>query len=164
MGRKARNRNGWHSFLSRIGILRIDRYIIWRFLSTFFFTLALIMAIIVVVDVQEKLDNFMNPLLTMREIISYYIALIPYFAILLAPLFIFIACVFVTSKLAARSEIIAMSSAGMSFNRLLRPYMIAAAILSACSFILSSEVIPHLNKTRIAFTNQWVYNLSLIHI
>ncbi len=61
-----------------MGILRIDRYIIWRFLSTFLFTLALIMAIIVVVDVQEKLDNFMNPLLTMREIVVYYIALIPY--------------------------------------------------------------------------------------
>ena len=86
MGGKTRNKSAWHSFLSRIGILRIDRYIIWRFLSTFFFTLALIMAIIVVVDVQEKLDNFMNPLLTMREIISYYIALIPYFAILLSSL------------------------------------------------------------------------------
>lgn len=146
------------TFLERLGILRIDRYIIGRFLSTFLFTLALIMAIIVVVDVQEKLDNFMNPALTLREIIDYYIALIPYFAILLAPLFIFIACVFITSKLASRSEIIAMSSAGMSFNRLLRPYMVSAAILAAFSFVLSGEVIPYLNRTRIAFTNKWVEN------
>lgn len=153
--------NAWITFLEKLGILRIDRYIIGRFLSTFLFTLALIMAIIVVVDVQEKLDNFMNPALTMREIIDYYIALIPYFAILLAPLFIFIACVFITSKLASRSEIIAMSSAGMSFNRLLKPYMIAAAILSAFTFVLQGELIPYLNRTRIAFTNKWVENLEV---
>jgi lipopolysaccharide export system permease protein len=150
--------NAWIRFLERIGIQRIDRYIIGRFLSTFLFTLALIMAIIVVVDVQEKLDNFMNPALTMREILVYYVAFIPYFAILLAPLFIFIACVFITSKLAARSEIIAMQSAGMSFNRLLRPYMVSAAILSLATFLLSSEVIPPLNRTRLNFTNTWVKN------
>lgn len=158
MSTKPKSQRPIYRFLERIGIYRIDRYIIGRFLSTFLFTLTLILAIIVVVDVQEKLDNFMNPALSFNEILLYYVALIPYFAVFLAPLFIFLACIFITSKLAARSEIIAMASAGMSFNRILRPYMVAAALLSLATFILSSEVIPPLSKIRIDFTNTWVRN------
>lgn len=146
---------------NRLGLLRLDRYIISRFLGTFAFILTLIMVIIIVIDIQEKLENFMAPGLTLKEIIDYYIALIPYFAVLLAPLFTFITVVFFTSKLAARSEIIAMQAAGMSFNRLLRPYMISAAVIAFTSFIFSSEVIPILNNTRINFTNKWVMNKKL---
>lgn len=146
------------NWLDKIGLHRIDRYIISRFLGTFLFTLILILAIIVVIDIQEKLESFMKPGMTLQIILDYYFALIPYFAVLLAPLFIFITVVFFTSQLAGRSEIIAMQAAGMSFKRILRPYMFSAAILSLISFVLSSEVLPKLNKTRIAFTDTWVNN------
>lgn len=146
---------------NKLGLLRLDRYIISRFLGTFAFILMLIMMIIVVIDVQEKIEDFMAPGLTLKEILNYYISLIPYFAVLLAPLFTFITVVFFTSRLAARSEIIAMQAAGMSFNRLLRPYMISAGVIAFSSFILSSEVIPILNITRINFTNTWVKNKKL---
>lgn len=144
--------------LYKVGLIRLDRYIMKRFLSTFLFTLALILSIIVVIDIQEKMESFLKPGMTFKIALEYYIALIPYFANLLSPLFIFLTVVFFTSKLASRSEIIAMQAAGMSFNRLLRPYMYSAAIIAVVAFALSSEVIPVLNKTRINFTNTWVWN------
>ncbi|MDO4695752.1 MAG: LptF/LptG family permease [Porphyromonas sp.] len=147
----------------RIGLLRIDRYIISRFLGTFMFILMLIMAIIVVIDVQENLSDLLKPEVSMYEIIfNYYLALVPYFANLLAPLFIFITVIFFTSKLAARSEIIAILASGMSFTRFLRPYMISAAILSLVSFAFSSGVLPKLNKTRIAFQYKYIKDKKVV--
>lgn len=148
----------WMKWLNKLGLYRIDWYIITRFLGTFLFTLVLVLAIIVVIDVQEKLESFMKPGMTFKIILDYYFALIPYFAVFLAPLFIFITVVFFTSKLAGRSEIIAMQAAGMSFKRLLRPYMFSASILALISFALNSELLPKLNKTRINFTDTWVLN------
>lgn len=148
----------WMRWLNKMGLYRIDWYIVTRFLGTFAFTLVLILAIIVVIDVQEKLESFMKPGMTFRIIFDYYMALIPYFAVLLSPLFIFITVVFFTSQLAGRSEIIAMQAAGMSFKRLLRPYMFSASILALISFAFSSEMLPKLNKTRISFTDTWVFN------
>ena len=144
------------TFWESIGVRRIDRYIIGRFLGTFLFALALIMAIIVAIDVQEKLEVFMRPEVSMSAILVYYVALIPYFAVLLTPLFIFISVVFFTSKLASRSEIIAMQSTGMSFIQLLKPYMISAAIIAAVSFVFSSEIIPKLNILRVNFEDTYV--------
>ena len=144
------------TFWETIGVRRIDRYIIGRFLGTFLFALALIMAIIVAIDVQEKLEVFMRPEVSMGAILVYYVALIPYFAVLLTPLFIFISVVFFTSKLASRSEIIAMQSTGMSFIQLLKPYMISAAIIAAVSFVFSSEIIPKLNILRVNFEDTYV--------
>lgn len=143
---------------NKLGIKRIDRYIISRFIGTFLFALLLILLIIIVIDVMEKIEEFMNPALSFGTILEYYVALIPYFANLLSPLFIFITVVFFTSKLASRSEIIAMQAAGMSFNRILRPYMISAGIIALVAFLLSGWVIPKLNVTRINFTNTWITN------
>lgn len=147
----------------RMGILRIDRYIISRFLGTFMFMLMLIMAIIVVIDVQENLSDLLMPEVPLRAIIfDYYMALVPYFANLLAPLFIFITVIFFTSKLAARSEIIAIHAAGMSFTRLLKPYMISAAIISLVSFSFSSVILPKLNKTRIGFQYKYIKDKKVV--
>lgn len=146
----------------KLGLWRLDRYIMRQFLSTFLFILALLLTIIVVIDVQEKMESFMKPGMTLQIAMEYYIALIPYFANLLSPLFIFITVVFFTSKLASRSEIIAMQAAGMSFNRLLRPYMFSATIIALVAFYMSSEVIPVLNIKRINFTNTWVHDKSVV--
>jgi len=133
----------------------LDWYIIKKFLGTFFFTIVLILAIAIVLDYNEKMDNFEEHQAPTWEVIKYYLNYIPYFANLFAPLFIFVACIFFTSKLAGNSEVIAMLAAGMSFNRLLRPYMLSAAVLGLLTFALNSFVIPLTSAPRIEFLNTY---------
>lgn len=150
--------------LEKIGIKRIDRYIITQFLGTFLFIISLIMAILVVIDIQEKVSEFSNPELSINQIIfNYYIAFIPYYAVLLTPLFIFLSVIFFTSKLAVNSEFIALQSSGMSFARIMRPYMISAAILSLVTFVLTSYIVPPLNEMRIDFQNKYISNNKVVY-
>lgn len=135
---------------------RLDYYIIAKFLGTYFFAIALIISIAVVFDFNEKMDKFMSHEAPWSAIIfDYYLNFVPYFANLFSPLFVFIAVIFFTTKLAENSEIIAMFSAGMSFRRLLRPYMVSAAIIAVISFGLGSYVIPKGSITRINFEDQY---------
>lgn len=136
---------------------KIDIYIIKKFLGTYFFAIALIISIAVVFDINEKLDSFLNAPLK-AIVVDYYLNFIPYFANLFSPLFTFIAVIFFTSKLADNSEIIAMLSSGISFRRLMIPYMISAAIIASVTFYLNSYVIPPANVTRIEFQNKYVKN------
>ncbi len=137
-------------------IRKIDWYIIKKFLGTYFFAIALIISIAVVFDFNERMDKFMAHDAPWSAIIfDYYLNFIPYFSNLFSPLFVFIAVIFFTSRLADQSEIIAMLSTGMSFRRLMRPYMISAALISIVTITLSSYVIPKGSKTRIAFENKY---------
>ena len=136
---------------------KIDIDIIKKFLGTYFFAIALIISIAVVFDINEKLDSFLNAPLK-AIVVDYYLNFIPYFANLFSPLFTFIAVIFFTSKLADNSEIIAMLSSGISFRRLMIPYMISAAIIAGVTFYLNSYVIPPANVTRIEFQNKYVKN------
>lgn len=126
-------------------------------MGTYFFAIALIISIAVVFDINEKLDSFLNAPLK-AIVVDYYLNFIPYFANLFSPLFTFIAVIFFTSKLADNSEIIAMLSSGISFRRLMIPYMISAAIIAGVTFYLNSYVIPPANVTRIEFQNKYVKN------
>ncbi|MDR0575235.1 MAG: LptF/LptG family permease [Tannerella sp.] len=136
---------------------RIDRYIIRQFLGTFVFALSGIILIVVVFDVNEKFDKFMAPELTLKDVIqNYYLNFIPYFVSMFASLFTFIAVIYFTSKLADRSEIIAMLSTGMSFDRLMLPYGISAAIIAVTMFILCAYVIPPANKKRLDFEYTYI--------
>ena len=124
-------------------IKRMDRYIIMKFIGTYFYSIALIISISIVFDINENLAKFTSYHAPLRAIVfDYYANFVPYFANLFSPLFVFIAVIFFTSKLAGNSEIIAMLASGMSFKRLLRPYMISAALISALNFYLGSYVIP----------------------
>ncbi|WP_071146627.1 LptF/LptG family permease [Bacteroides ihuae] len=135
---------------------RLDWYIIKKFLGTYVFAIALIISIAVVFDFNEKMDKFMTNEAPWKAIIfDYYMNFIPYFANLFSPLFVFIAVIFFTSKLAENSEIIAMFSTGMSFKRLMRPYMISAAIISIVTFSLGSYIIPRGSVTRLAFEDKY---------
>ena len=136
---------------------RIDRYIIKQFLGTYVFAIILILAITVMFDINEKLDAFLNAPFK-ETILDYFVNFLPYFANQFSPLFTFIAVIFFTSRLADRSEIIAMLSAGVSYRRLLRPYLFSAAVIAFASFILSSYIIPPANVKRIAYTNTYVKN------
>lgn len=129
----------------------LDRYIVKKFLTTFVYVVVIIMSIVVVIDYVEKNDDFMEHHLTFHDILPYYMAFIPYIANLITPITVFIAVVFVTSRLASHTEIIAILSGGVSFRRLLVPYFIGASLISLMSFYLNSYYIPDANKTRIAF-------------
>ena len=127
-------------------IKRLDWYIIKKFIGTYIYSIALIISISIVVDINENLAKFSEYHAPLKAIVfDYYMNFIPYFANLFSPLFVFIAVIFFTSKLAGNSEIIAMLAAGVSFKRLMRPYMITCILISAVSFYLSGYVIPHSN-------------------
>ena len=137
-------------------ILKLDWYIIKKFLGTYFFSIALIISIAVVFDVNENIDRFINNKAPIEAIVfDYYLNFIPYFSNLFSPLFVFIAVIFFTSKMAENSEIIAMMSTGMSFKRLMRPYMISAAIIAALTYGLGAYVIPEGNVTRLDFEDKY---------
>lgn len=122
---------------------RMDRYIIGKFIGTYVYSIALIISVSIVFDVNENLAKFTTNHAPLRAIVlDYYANFVPYFANLFSPLFVFIAVIFFTSKLAGNSEIIAMMACGMSFKRLLRPYLVSAALISALNFYLGSYVIP----------------------
>ncbi len=143
--------NWLRTHLSFLGFLNprrylkiLDWYIIRKFIGTYFYSIALIISISIVFDVNENLAKFSQYHAPMKAIVfDYYANFVPYFANLFSPLFVFIAVIFFTSKLAGNSEIISMLAAGVSFKRLMRPYMISCIIISALSFYLSGYVIPH---------------------
>ncbi|MGL4852951.1 MAG: LptF/LptG family permease [Phocaeicola sp.] len=135
---------------------RLDRYIIAKFLGTYFFAITLIISIAVVFDFNEHIDNFITNKAPFSAIVfDYYLNFIPYYSNLFSPLFVFIAVIFFTSKLAENSEIIAMFSTGMSFKRMMIPYMISAGIISLVTLGLGSYVIPRGNITRLEFENKY---------
>ena len=133
-------------------IKKIDLFIIKKFLGTYVFAIALIISIVVVFDVNEKLDALLKAPLK-ATVFDYYLNFIPYFVSLFSPLFTFISVIFFTSKLADNSEIIAMLASGISFKRLLVPYMVSAGIIAGVNFYLNSYIIPPATSTRIEFQN-----------
>jgi lipopolysaccharide export system permease protein len=125
-------------------VKRLDLYIIKKFIGTYIYAIALIISISIVFDFNEHMAKFVTYHAPWRAIIfDYYANFVPYFANLFSPLFVFIAVIFFTSKLASNSEIIAMLAAGTSFRRLMRPYLISAAIIAIVNFMLGSYIIPH---------------------
>ena len=134
---------------------RLDWYIIKKFLGTYFFTIALIIIIMVVFDYNEHIDKLKDA--TTHEIIfDYYLNFVPYFINMFSPLFVFITVIFFTSRMAADSEIIAILSCGVSYRRMMRPYIISAALIALLSLSLSLWVIPRSNVTRLKFESTYV--------
>lgn len=140
----------------------IDRYILGKFLGTYFLATALLLLVIAMFDTTEKLDAFLTAPIK-ETLFDYFASFLPYFANQLSPLFVFISVIFFTTKLADNSEIIAMLSSGITFRRLLRPYMMGAAIIAALTFALSNYIIPPTNVDRIAYTNKYVKNKAVAY-
>ena len=136
---------------------RVDRYIVYKFLSTYIFLITIIVVIAVIFDFNEKIDKLTQSHAPLQKIVfDYYVNFVPYFANLFSPLFVFIAVIFFTSQLASNSEIIAMKSTGMSFRRLLRPYMFSAALIALTTYLLGAYVIPQSNVARVNFENRYI--------
>lgn len=145
--KKARRGLRWFRWLKYLNpfhyLKRLDRYIIAKFIGTYIYSILLIISISIVFDVNENLAKFTTNHAPLKAIVlDYYANFVPYFSNLFSPLFVFIAVIFFTSKLAGNSEIIAMLASGMSFKRLMRSYMISAALIAALNFYLGSMVIP----------------------
>ncbi len=147
----------WMKYLNPFRyIKRIDWYIIKKFIGTYIYSILLIISISIVFDVNENLPKFTQYHAPLRAIVfDYYMNFVPYFANLFSPLFVFIAVIFFTSKLAGNSEIISMLATGISFKRLMRPYMISCILISSLSFYLSAYVIPHGNVIRQNFESMY---------
>ena len=131
-----------------LGLRKIDWYIAKKFITTFFLSLLLIIIIVIIFD--------------------YYFNYIPYLVNMFASLFVFITVIFFTSRMAANSEIVAILSCGVSFHRMIVPYLASAALIALLSLGLNLYVIPHSNATRVDFEAQYIkrhntYNLRDIH-
>lgn len=138
-------------------IQRIDRYIIKKYLGTFFLAITLIISISIIFDISENIDDFLTKKAPLKAIVfDYYLNFIPYFANLFSALFTFIAVIFFTSKMAYNSEIIAILASGISYRRLMRPYMIAAGIIALMSWILGNFIIPASTEARVNFRNTYI--------
>ena len=140
-----------------LNLKRLDWYIIRKFLGTYIFMIALIISIAVVFDVNEKIDKFMTNNASLKQIIfDYYLNFIPYYTNLFSPLFVFLAVIFFTSKMADNSEIIAILSNGIGFRRMMKPYMVAALVIAIFTFVFGGYIIPPANATRIEFERTYV--------
>lgn len=142
----------------RIGFIKkMDWYIIKKFLGTYVFFILSIISIVIVFDFNEKMDKFMEHSAPWSAIIfKYYLNFIPYFVNLFSALIVFISVIFFTAKMAENSEIIAMFSTGMSFKRMLRPYLISAGIIALITYGLGSYVIPRGSVVRLKFEDRYV--------
>lgn len=137
----------------------LDRYIIKKFFTTFVLTLSLFAIIIIIFDISEKLDDFIeNDAKAYDIIFHYYLNFIPTILNMFSPIFIFISVIYFTSRLASRSEITAMLASGMNYNRVLRPYFIVAGFMAVFSYLLNSYIIPYADKGRVKFENEYVRN------
>jgi lipopolysaccharide export system permease protein len=155
-------RKNFRQAVADLRIRIIDKYIIRKFLGTFFFSLLLIMTIAVVFDFAEKIDDFMEKEAPVRAIIfDYYLNFIPYFAILFSPLFVFISVIFFTSRMAVNTEIIAILNSGMSFRRMMWPYFLSSLFIAVFAYTLTNFVIPHANLVRIDFEDKY-YRTSVL--
>ena len=150
-------------------IKKLDVYIAKKFILTFFVALLLIIGIVIIFDISEKIDYFVKNEAPLRAIIfDYYLNFIPYFVNMFSPLFVFITVIFFTSRMAANSEIIAIMAGGVSYNRMMVPYMASALFIALLSLGLNLYVIPRSNATRVEFEAQYVkrhndFDLQDIH-
>jgi lipopolysaccharide export system permease protein len=130
----------------------LDRYIIRKFLSTFFFMLGVIMILAMVFDLAERLSEFIENQAPVQDIVfDYYMNFLIYYGNTFSSMIVFISVIWFTAKMAQETEIIPMLNSGRPFTRIMRPYMIAATILMLMSLVLNHFVLPRSNRVRLDF-------------
>lgn len=147
-----------HKIIRFFGLKILDLYVIRKFMGSFFLAIGLILSIVVIFDLSEKIDDFIENGAQLKEIlVDYYLNFIPYFVVLFSSLFAFIAVIYFTSRMAYNTEIIAILNSGMSFRRFLVPYLISATFIALVSFYLSDRVIPGANKIKLDFEEKYIH-------
>lgn len=140
-------------------LTRLDWYILKKFFVTFIFCMLLFTVIAVAVDSSEKTDDFVKAGLETRQIITqYYFGFVPFIWGLLFPLFVFIAVIFFTSKMALQSEVIAILASGTTYQRWLRPYIIGGLVFAAVLWLANRYGIPKANEIRSNFQSKYIDN------
>ena len=135
-----------------MGIRKLDGYIIRKFLVTFFMAILFLAAITIIFDISEKIDDFVKNDVPVKSIIfDYYVNFLPYFINKYAPMFVFLTVIFFTSKMTQDSEVVAILSSGISYHRLVVPYLISATLIAGISLFMSMWIIPHANAVRVDF-------------
>ena len=138
------------------GLQRLDWYIIRKFLVTFFVALAFLSLLIVIFDISEKIEDFVRKEAPLKEIVfDYYLNFVPYFLNQYSPMFVFLTVIFFTSKMTQDSEVVAILSSGISYHRLMVPYMLSAVFIALLSLMLGQWVLPHANATRVEFEQKY---------
>jgi lipopolysaccharide export system permease protein len=137
----------------------IDKYIIGKYFGAFLLAMALVVLVVMVIDFSEKIDKIIDNKISGRELFfEYYLNFIPHTVNMLSPLFIFIAVIFFTSRLAYNTEIISILNTGMSFKSLMVPYLFSASVIGIILFVIANFILPTANKTRIDFEERYFYN------
>lgn len=140
---------------------KLDLYIFRKFIGTFFFAIAMLILIVIIFDLSENIDSFIRHGAPWQNVVvDYYLMSVPYYINLFIYLFTFIAVVFFTSKMAARTEIVAILSSGVSFWRMLVPYMVAAVALAIMSLYFGNFLIPRTNEIRRQFKDEYMEKLT----
>ena len=138
------------------GLHRLDWYIIRKFLVTFFMAILFLAVIIIIFDVSEKIEDFINKEAPLKAIIfDYYCNFVPYFMNMYSPMFVFLTVIFFTSKMTQDSEVIAILSGGISYHRFALPYLLSACFIALLSLELGQWVIPHANGVRVDFEQKY---------
>ena len=140
---------------------KIDLYIYKKFIGTFFFAIAMLVIIVIIFDLSENIDSFLKHNAPwQRVLVDYYLMSVPYYINLFIHLFSFISVVFFTSKMASRTEVVAILSSGISFWRFLYPYFLAAFTIGIMSLYFGNFLIPKTNEIRRKFKDEYMERLS----
>lgn len=137
-------------------IKRLDWYIIRKFVVTFFMSLLFLAVLIIIFDISEKIDDFVRKEVPIREIaFDYYLNFVPFFMNQYSPMFVFLTVIFFTSKMTQDSEIVAILSSGISYHRLVRPYILSAALIAVFSLVMGMYILPPANAIRVEFEQKY---------
>ena len=146
------------------GLQKLDWYIIKKFMVTFFMSILLLSVIIIIFDVSEKIEDFVRKEAPLKEIVfDYYVNFIPYFMNMYSPMFVFLTVIFFTSKMTQDSEIIAILSSGISYHRIMVPYMVSASFIALLSLALGLWILPPANGTRVDFEQKYIPRMK-VHV
>ena len=138
------------------GLHRLDWYIIRKFMLTFFMSILLLSVIIMLFDISEKIEDFVRKEASLHEIVfDYYLNFIPYFINMYSPLFVFLTVIFFTSKMTQDSEVVAILSSGVSYHRLIVPYLLSATLIALMSLYAGMWLLPHANAKRVVFEQKY---------
>ena len=139
-----------------IQIKKLDKYIMGKFMGTFFLALLLLVGIVIIFDISEKIDDFVAKQAPLKAIVvDYYLNFIPYFMNMYSPMVVFLTVILFTSKMTQNTEVIAILSCGTSYHRMMVPYLVSSVIIAILSLGLSLWVIPRANVTRVAFEQKY---------
>jgi lipopolysaccharide export system permease protein len=138
----------------------LDRYILRQFIVSFLFGLLAILLVFLIIDMMEKLDDFMDAGVSFGTVVDFYLAFFPEIIKLMTPVAVLLAALFVTGRLSSQNELAAMKSGGISLYRLLAPFLLIALLISGVSVYLNGWVVPNANQKKAYIVRTYLHGGS----